>query len=214
MAFNLQRLIGSQAYDDLCQKFAEEAVYGKSGLFPNAITAWTNQSKQQVSGLSGIQPGDLVYFSPNQGNGMNGHVGIYKGNNQFVSATDNGVRVNDLGQWAKSTGQQILGYIPTSNPQLKSQLSTLQGGIANNSQLDLTSANPTVTNQDQLQQSSQDYLKNYQGAQDAANWFGQYQKQQAQQEIPQMPHQATAYAPSTTIAQPTSAENWLRQYTG
>lgn len=209
---NLQSLIGNQAWDDLCEKFAEQAVYGHANMYPNAITAWTSQSKNGVSGLNGIQPGDLVYFSPNEGNGYNGHTGIYQGNNQFLSATDNGVQLNDIGKWVQSTGQQVLGYIPTSNPQLKQQLSTLKGGSANQ-QSELASANPTGDAESQLQQ-EQDYQNRVQQAQQAASWFQQYQQQQQQNNAMSMPRQATNYAPLSVSAQPTQAENWLKQYTG
>jgi hypothetical protein len=212
MINNLQALIGNQAYDDLCEKFAEEAVYGHSNMYANAITAWMQQANHGVIGpsLSGIQPGDLVYFSPNEGNGYNGHAGIYQGNGQFLSATDNGVQLNDIGRWAKSTGQQILGYVPTSNPKLKAQLSTLQGGNANQ-QSTLTDANAPSTQHNQLLDQQQ-----LQGAQQAASWFQNYQQQTQQQEMSQMPHQASPYTPASLsmAATPTASEQWLRQYTG
>ncbi len=220
---NLQSLIGNQAFDDLCEKFAEEAVYGHAGMFPNAITGWTQQAKHGVAGpsLQGIKPGDLVYFSPNEGNGYNGHTGIYQGNNQFLSATDNGVQLNDLGAWTKSTGQQILGYVPTSNPQLKQQLSTLHGGSStgNNVLADQNAAigiDNAQTQQQQQQAAEAKWQESYQGAEQASQWFQQYQQQQQQQEMPQTPRQANTYVPTTPgmSAQPTGAEQWLRQYTG
>ena len=41
----------------------------------------------------------LVWFVPNAGNKSAGHVGIYIGNGQFISATDNGVQIYDLTYW-------------------------------------------------------------------------------------------------------------------
>lgn len=103
--------IGSKAFDDLCQAFVEQATYGHQGIYPSAISAWNSQNNK-VSGTSGIQPGDLVYFDADKSNGGLGHTGIYTGSNQFISATNNGVQSNDLDKWQKGTGQQLLGYIP------------------------------------------------------------------------------------------------------
>ena len=44
--------------------------------------------------------GALVWFTPNNGNGNAGHVGIYLGNGQFISATYNGVQTNDMTSWS------------------------------------------------------------------------------------------------------------------
>lgn len=109
---NAYNYLGSQAYDDYCQAFVEQALYGHQGVYPSAIAAWNQQQDKAVQGTQGMSPGDTVYFSPNQGNGGNGHTGIYMGNNEFISATDNGVQTNDLNNWQKMTGQQLLGYVP------------------------------------------------------------------------------------------------------
>ena len=226
---NLKALIGNQAYDDLCEKFVEEAS-GLQTKYANAITAWTSQSKNAVQGLTGIQPGDTVYFSPNEGNGMNGHAGIYMGGNEFLSATDYGVATNDINNWTKSTGQQILGYIPQNNPGLVNQLKTLpinSSGILGGAgpaggqnasiykQLaDTQSANTDIQNQEQQ---AQKWQQDYQGAEQTSNWFQQYQQQQEQNAIPKMPSQTTNYAIPVTPgmnAQSTASENWLRNYTG
>jgi cell wall-associated NlpC family hydrolase len=44
--------------------------------------------------------GALVWFAPNDRNGNAGHVGIYLGNGQFISATDHGVQINDIASWS------------------------------------------------------------------------------------------------------------------
>jgi len=87
-----------------CQAFVEKAQ-GSSEKYPTAYDAWTSQKNKAVQGTKGIQPGDAIYFYPN-------HTGIYMGNDQFISATDNGVESHDLNEWGKLTGQQVLGYIP------------------------------------------------------------------------------------------------------
>lgn len=119
--------VGDQSYDDYCQQFVEQVTYGKSGIFPNANDAWNSysQSGQAQQGMKGIQPGDLVYFAPDQSNNFEGHTGIYQGSNKFVSATYNGVQSNDLNSWENQTGQQVLGYV--KNPQVLPQIGGFNG---------------------------------------------------------------------------------------
>lgn len=105
--------LGDQKFDGYCQTFVEKMT--KSPIMGgSASQAWNNYSKQgqATPGVQGMQPGDLIYFAPDNSNHGYGHAGIYQGNNQFVSATYKGVRSNDLTDWQKKTGQQILGYVP------------------------------------------------------------------------------------------------------
>jgi len=106
--------IGQQAYQGLCQQFAEAITDHKTGEFPSAVDAFNSyaQNKQAYQGLTGVTPGSLVYFSPNQGNGYAGHVGIYSGNGNFISATDNGIQELPIDEWTKQTSQSVLGYVP------------------------------------------------------------------------------------------------------
>lgn len=106
--------LGDQSYNGLCQKFAEKAAYGKTGLYPTAAAAWNDnvQKGNAYSGLDGAQAGDLVYFAPDGSNGGAGHVGIYSGNNRMTSATYNGVQDDGIDNWKKQTGQRVLGYVP------------------------------------------------------------------------------------------------------
>lgn len=112
-------LIGNQNYDDYCQQFVEQMAYGKSGIYPNAVSAWNDnaQNGNAVGGMDGIKQGDLMYFAPDDSNSYAGHAGIYMGNNQFISATNNGVQTNDLNDWQQSTGQQLLGFVPRGGSQ-------------------------------------------------------------------------------------------------
>ena len=105
--------LGTQDYRNFCEAFVEQVTQGKTGMYPSAIQAWVAQQGNAVQGTQGIQPGDTVYFSANKGNGGYGHTGIYIGNGQFISATYNGVKTEDLGKWQASTGQQLLGYVPS-----------------------------------------------------------------------------------------------------
>lgn len=153
MANNVQQILnaasqylGTQDYRNYCEAFVEQITQGKTGMYPSAISAWVNQQKTAVQGLQGIQPGDTVYFSANKSNGGYGHTGIYIGNNQFISATYNGVKTEDLTKWQQSTGQQLLGYVPSgqegrgivqsaqnTGQQLNSQMN--QAGNANPQQM-------------------------------------------------------------------------------
>ena len=99
-------------FDGLCEAYAEQQKYGKTGIYPSAIAAWNN-TENRVQGTSGLQPGDQIFFAPNTSNGNFGHTGIYQGNGKFTSATYNGVQTNDLNDWQKNTGQSFLGFIPS-----------------------------------------------------------------------------------------------------
>ena len=60
--------------------------------------------------------GALVWFAYSKG----GHVGIYLGNNQFISATDRGVDINDINSWSTSASSPYEGWSepPSSWPGL------------------------------------------------------------------------------------------------
>lgn len=105
-----KQYLGKNAYIGLCEAFVERMTQGAEGLYRSAADAW-NQHQNKTQGLSGIQPGDAVYFAPDPSNGYNGHTGVYAGNNKFISATYNGVKEYDLNDWQKSTGQKVLGYV-------------------------------------------------------------------------------------------------------
>ena len=106
-----QHFLGAKDYIGYCESFVEK-VTGEGWKGTSAVDAWNNQKSQAVQGLQGVKPGDAVYFAGDASNGYNGHTGIYAGNGQFVSATDNGIQQYDLGAWIKSTGQKLLGYVP------------------------------------------------------------------------------------------------------
>ena len=103
--------LGSQVDNGECQAFAEQNVYGKTGIFPTASSAadYYSQNGELKSDFQNMKPGDLIYFKdPNQ---PNGHVGIYKGNDSMISATYNGVQEDDIKNWLQSTSQSPLGYV-------------------------------------------------------------------------------------------------------
>jgi hypothetical protein len=122
---------GDQSYNGWCQAFVEQVTGVKpQGDSSSAVNAWNSFAKngQAVPSTQGMKAGDLVYFSPNASNNNDGHVGIYQGNGKFVSATDNGVNVQDMTDWQKKTGQQVLGYIPQNTISDNPILSIMKGG--------------------------------------------------------------------------------------
>lgn len=106
-----KKQLGEKQYIGYCESFVE-GVTGSGWRGASATDAWNRQASagKTVDGLNGVQPGDAVYFSdPNQ---PYGHTGVYAGNNQFISATDNGIQQNDINNWVGATGQKVLGYVP------------------------------------------------------------------------------------------------------
>ena len=117
------KLLGKNEYLGYCQAFVERMT-GNQQRSPTAISAWDN-AQNKVQGTQGMQPGDLVYFSPNASNQNYGHTGIISGNNEMISATNSGVKKSNIIDWLKQTGQNLLGYIPQGDRknQQESQLS-------------------------------------------------------------------------------------------
>lgn len=109
-----KQMLGKKAYVGYCQAFVRQMGGTTQGA--SAIQAWNN-AQNKVQGTQGMQPGDLVYFSPNQSNQGYGHTGIYSGDNRYVSATNSGILENDLNNWQTATGQKLLGYVPQGERQ-------------------------------------------------------------------------------------------------
>jgi hypothetical protein len=80
--------MGSRDYYMLCQKFIENA-YGTGGQFGSAKAASGALNWGTDEGAADV--GDLVFFKPDPSNGNYGHVGIYVGNGEMVSATNGGI---------------------------------------------------------------------------------------------------------------------------
>jgi len=53
--------------------------------------------------------GDLVWFNPSNDNENLGHVGIYLGNDQYISVADWGVSINSISAWS-ATSASYAGY--------------------------------------------------------------------------------------------------------
>jgi hypothetical protein len=106
---NASELTGKDYDSGYCESFVEQAA----GIQPQgatALDAWNNfvQNGKAYQNANEAPAGSFIYFNdPNQ---PDGHVGISEGNGNFISATYNGVREDNLQDWEKQTGQQPLGY--------------------------------------------------------------------------------------------------------
>jgi cell wall-associated NlpC family hydrolase len=98
----------------MCERFAEEATYGKSGMYGSAADAWDNYAQSGKAYQGNIQEapsGALIYFAPDNSNGGFGHVGVADGKGNMISATYNGVQASNIDDWIKNTGQTPLGFV-------------------------------------------------------------------------------------------------------
>jgi hypothetical protein len=88
---------GSTTWNGLCEVFVENA-FGTQYQFSTAQAAYL---KLHTSTSWTPDIGALVWFAPNAGNQNAGHVGIYIGNGQFISATETskGVAIYNLTYW-------------------------------------------------------------------------------------------------------------------
>src|SRR5215471_18181811 len=80
--------LGAQNYHNLCERFIENA-YGTSSRYASAAAA--SGDLMNNTDPSQADVGDLVFFRPDASNGGYGHVGIYLGNGEMVSATNGGI---------------------------------------------------------------------------------------------------------------------------
>lgn len=84
---------------------------------------------QKIS-ASQLQPGDLVFAQFPGDNASPGHVGVYVGNGQILSAEDpaSGVGDSSLASW----GNNIVGYgrVPSSTPGTQSATTTAAFGLS------------------------------------------------------------------------------------
>ncbi len=105
--------IGSSSWNGWCEVFIENAWgtqyrYATAQAAFNALHTSTNWSPDI---------GALVWFAPNAGNGYAGHVGIYIGSGQFISATYRGVQINSLATWSATVAPyEGWGDAPVSWP--------------------------------------------------------------------------------------------------
>lgn len=113
---NAQEVTGQHDLDGLCET-AVEQWSGLPKMGTTAGNAWSNWASQgkAYTGLQGAQPGDLLYFQPNGSNQGAGHAALFEGydnqgNPLMISATDQGVREDNVSHWS-STIAPLLGYV-------------------------------------------------------------------------------------------------------
>ena len=105
--------VGTKAYNDMCQKFVENA-YGRSGVYSSAKAAYNDAAKKGTLQTGTLPPaGAAVYF---QGNKKYGHVAISAGNGYMISSGIGGkvqkVKINDLSKMWGAKGS----YLGWSDP--------------------------------------------------------------------------------------------------
>lgn len=197
--------LGTQDYNNFCEAFVEQATQGHTGVYPSAIQAWLGQQKQAVQGTQGIQPGDTVYFGADKSNGGYGHTGIYIGNGQFISATYNGVKTADLSKWQQSTGQKLLGYVPSGQDGRGVAQFALQNGKMLGNQMTQAGSTPDnqmpqLLQQFQAQQHIAQSERLMQQKSDEAQMYGQQSQQflqNAQQPKQQQPIPSVSVTPQS-----------------
>jgi hypothetical protein len=91
-----QSHLGQQDWNNLCERFVEEA-YGTKNVFPTAAEA--GRALATHRGRTSWQEapvGALLYFAADATNDYNGHAAIYLGNGRMISATPRGVQEERL----------------------------------------------------------------------------------------------------------------------
>lgn len=208
--------LGTKDFNNFCEAFVEQATQGHTGVYPSAIQAWIAQQKQAVQGTQGIQPGDTVYFSADKSNGGYGHTGIYIGNGQFISATYNGVKTANLAQWQQSTGQKLLGYVPSGQQGRGVAQFAMQNGKMLQGQMQEASQTPDQMMQQKLQEfksqqhiaDSERLMNQAQAYRNQAQDFGNQSQQfmqMAQQQPKQQPPPSVSVLPQSQPASQTPA---------
>lgn len=106
--------VGDQSYNGLCEKFVEQQTYGQTGLYPTAIDAWNDYSKQGkaiMGDVTNAPRGSIIYWNADNSNFGDGHASIADGQGNMISSTSQGVQQIPISQWQQTTNQQPLGYV-------------------------------------------------------------------------------------------------------
>ena len=116
-----QQDIGNLDYNNLCEKFVEQKIYGKTGIYPTAIDAWTDYAKRglaQPGDISKAPAGSMIFFYQDNSNGNDGHVALTDGNGNMIGATTSqGIQESSIADWIARTGQKPLGFVPAGGGQ-------------------------------------------------------------------------------------------------
>jgi hypothetical protein len=107
-------MLGRQDWNQLCQKFVEEA-YGRTGIYPTAAAAAKDLVKYRGrDSLRHAPVGALLYFGADESNDFNGHAAIYLGAGRMISARPDGVREESVHSQANL--ERFLGWGPANFP--------------------------------------------------------------------------------------------------
>lgn len=145
-----------QEWNNFCERFIENA-YGTSGRYLTAAAggqALITHRNRPAPGnpFDGAEVGDLVFFAADASNQNAGHVGIYVGNGEMVSATPGGVRRSKiLGD--PYYGPRFLGWGsppsqwqgPTSTEQLQKGAQQLLSAAQGDTTVSDTSGSELIT---------------------------------------------------------------------
>jgi len=85
-------------------------LYQSGHLEATALQGAADWGSKLHSGMP-TQPGSLVYYGAAASNHGDGHVGIYEGGNQMVSALNSGIGTTGVQGFADYNGAAYLGYV-------------------------------------------------------------------------------------------------------
>lgn len=114
-----QEVSASQLWLDggvtLCDKFVENA-FGVTAQYPTAYDMYlalakpSDPARHLLADLQHAPPGAIVFFDRNAGNWNDGHVGVFIGNDQFISVVTGGhVKQHSVQEWNDHTSR-FLGW--------------------------------------------------------------------------------------------------------
>ena len=109
-------MVGRQDWNNLCERFVEEA-YGTKGVYPSAKEAARELvTHRGRSSLSSAPPGALLYFAADETNEGYGHAAINLGGGKMVSARPDGVQIESVDSAYNSTRYLGWGQPPSRFP--------------------------------------------------------------------------------------------------
>ncbi len=108
-----QAINPSTQWANMCEAFAEKQIYGKTGMYPNAYSAY--QANAQAGNIKtstdNIPANAQVFMAPDNSNGMNGHTGVMQKNGKFLAPLSNGsIEEFSIPEWEKFSGQRFIGW--------------------------------------------------------------------------------------------------------
>lgn len=106
---------GSSKWANMCEAFAEQQIYGHTGIYPTAYAAYQdNATKGNIkTSTNNIPTNAQVFMAPDTSNGGNGHTGVMQSNGKFLAPLSNGsIEEFSIPEWQKYSGQRFIGWSP------------------------------------------------------------------------------------------------------